>query len=279
MFSSIRHPLAAGCFCLTLLLAFAAADEKEEREKLRKERLEAMRKLVDAIQVEVGEGDALKRIKAKSDPLLRFDDATRDFYDGAVFMYADGGRPHLLLAVERYEKKWSFELTLITAPPIVVTSLDAWKWKPRLPPFKFETLPDLVPSEKATTRKAEMNKILERFTAVEFYSDEGRRELRLLARPMHQYTDEKQGIIDGALFAFANGTNPEVLVILEARADKEGKRTWQYALQRLSGARCEVELDGKLVWEALGGTLPKSQGPYSWFTIPFTAAESLEAVP
>jgi hypothetical protein len=203
--------------------------------------------------------------------LLRFDDATREFYDGSVWLYTEGGRPHMIVAVERYPDKWSFELTLIAPPPIMLTNFQGWKWSPKLPPFEDRTIAGAVPSERSVARKQEMSKIAERFTAVEFYNDEGRRQLRLLARPIAQYQDEKNGVLDGALFVFANGTNPEVLLVLEARADKEGKRAWHYGLGRLGGARMDVELDGKLVWEVQTGQPPYSQGPYAWYSIPFSS--------
>ena len=202
---------------------------------------------------------------------MGFDDATREFYDGSVWLVGDAGRPHMLVAVERYPDKWSYELTLIAPPPISLTNSQGWAWKPRLPPFEDRTIMGAVPAERSVARKQEMSKLAERFTAVEFYGEEGRRQLRLMARPIWQYQDEKNGILDGALFVYANGTNPEILLVLEARADKNGKRAWHYGLGRLGGAKMDVELDGKLVWEVQTGQGPYSQGPYAWYSIPFTA--------
>jgi hypothetical protein len=253
-----------------------APKEKENREAVRKERLEQMRKLVGALKVEVGPEGSTKAGTLKTDPLLRFDDATRDFYDGSLWLFADGGRPHLLVALERYPEFWAFELTLISPPPLSLTNSQGWTWKPRLPAFPDRTVPDAIPSERSAARKQEMSKVAERFTAKEIYRDEGRRELRLMPRPIWQYQDEKQGVLDGALFALANGTNPEVLLVLEARADKDGKRAWYFGVGRLGAARLEAQLDGKVVWEAEPVGPMRSQGPYSYFAISMSSIPSVE---
>jgi hypothetical protein len=53
------------------------------------------------------------------------------------------------------------------------------------------------------------------------------------------------------VFAFANGTNPEVLLLLEARNDGEAEN-WYYGLARLGHAEMHVALDETEIW-----TLPR----------------------
>jgi hypothetical protein len=82
-------------------------------------------------------------------------------------------------------------------------------------------------------------------------------ECRLMPQPIDRYADQEKKIVDGAAFAFANGTNPEAGVLLET----DGV-TWHYGAFRLSTAAVFIELDGKLVAElpkVVNASLP---GPY-----------------
>ena len=56
-------------------------------------------------------------------------------------------------------------------------------------------------------------------------------------------------VLDGALFSFAEATDPEVLLLLEARRFKpEGDYQWRYTLGRMTSVRLIVRLDGKERW-------------------------------
>ena len=73
-------------------------------------------------------------------------------------------------------------------------------------------------------------------------------QLRLLERPLYTYSDVDHGLIEGTLFAFAYGTNPEILLQLEARDTKDGPK-WQAAFARLSSAEITVKLNDDEIWK------------------------------
>jgi hypothetical protein len=74
-------------------------------------------------------------------------------------------------------------------------------------------------------------------------------ELRLLTTPVYRYASEKQAVTDGALFAFARGTDPEVFLLIEARQGDDAVQ-WQYALARFVGhAALRAEHDGREIWK------------------------------
>jgi hypothetical protein len=73
--------------------------------------------------------------------------------------------------------------------------------------------------------------------------------LRLLTTPIYRYGDPKSEVIDGALLAFAQGTDPELLLLLEARAAAE-RRQWHYAIARLTMWELEARFEGRAVWSA-----------------------------
>jgi hypothetical protein len=108
--------------------------------------------------------------------------------------------------------------------------------------------------------------LAQKFTAHEFWDpDNSRYELRLLKRPLHTYRDEANGVLDGGLFTLANGTNPEIMLFVEARVDPKNnsKSGWQYTVGRLSHAELHLEYDGKEIFDApRGDKLSASNKPY-----------------
>ena len=74
--------------------------------------------------------------------------------------------------------------------------------------------------------------------------------LRLLPAPIHRYASEKRGFTDGAIFAFARGTDPEAFLLIEARKGADGPE-WQFAFARFNGHCSLRALRGdREVWQA-----------------------------
>jgi hypothetical protein len=108
--------------------------------------------------------------------------------------------------------------------------------------LELKDLPDAPkPAATATARLTQMRQLARRFAAKETYFQE-KVECRLIAQPIDRYQSEAQKITDGAIFALANGTNPEIGIVIET----DGTR-WRYGVLRLSAAESSVTLDGKEV--------------------------------
>lgn len=54
---------------------------------------------------------------------------------------------------------------------------------------------------------------------------------------------------DGAIFAFAIGTDPEALLILESRKSGDSFR-WEYAFARFHFLTLSAQLNGNEIWKA-----------------------------
>jgi hypothetical protein len=78
-----------------------------------------------------------------------------------------------------------------------------------------------------------------------------REELRLLPTPVYRYKLDASDpdLQDGAVFAFVQGTDPEVLMLLELVPSDEGPQ-WQYAFARATAGGLEARLGNMVVWEA-----------------------------
>jgi phytoene dehydrogenase-like protein len=59
--------------------------------------------------------------------------------------------------------------------------------------------------------------------------------------------EEAGSVLDGAVFAFVEGTDPEVILLIEARRQDDGYQ-WQYACARFSDFRLSVRYRDAEVW-------------------------------
>ncbi len=249
------------------LMARAAAQDAITSAQ-RAKHLEKMRQVAGSIRVLADPQRPESAVKLRQEPVLRYADNTRQTYESSLWIWSAGGRPAAILAVEYYNPmdpkgpRWLYEIASLSTERIAAELDGNFRWTAEEPGLKLETLPDAPPpAEKEARRLAQMKELRGRFTAYENATFSGRIELRPLATPLLRYSDAEQELIDGAIFALANGTNPEVLLVLEAQRVEE-KAAWRYALVQMSGEPATVQLDDKEIWKKEGADPPAVQASY-----------------
>ncbi|HWB08331.1 MAG TPA: hypothetical protein VG826_03870 [Pirellulales bacterium] len=268
--ASVVSLLCTGLALLSLLDRPTSAKDKESDELSASERasqLETMRKIARSITICELSGEKRSPLRLLDEPVLRYADNTRRSHDSTIWIWTSGGRPGALVGVEYYperprEPKWLSEIVSLSADRIAVEREKKTIWTAREPGLRLQSLPDAPqPARKPAARLAQMKQFLRRFTAHERAVVEGRIELRPLNQPLYRYDDDEARTSDGAIFAFANGTNPEVLLVLEGQSDG-----WKFAFAQLTGAEVFAELDGKQVWECPDADPPAVRDSYfnSW---------------
>jgi len=70
----------------------------------------------------------------------------------------------------------------------------------------------------------------------------------MLGHPIFRYDSRDPDVLDGAIFAFVEGTDPELLIAIEA-TKTENSFEWQYAVGRMNSIRFEVRRNDQLVWK------------------------------
>ena len=95
------------------------------------------------------------------------------------------------------------------------------------------------------------------------------------AEPVYRYAEEGR-VVDGAVFVFAHGTNPECCVLVEAYQDDRGFR-YRYAVAPMSIYRLEARYKGELVW-SVGRRHSGRQNARSYYADGYTP-EPGEVVP
>lgn len=263
---------------LTLFPLLHADDAEKPSDEQRAAHLARMKKLAGSIKLLANPRRTDSAVKLLPDPVLRYGDNTRQNDEATLWIWSDGGRPSALLAVEYYAKstkgvggpQWLFEIASLSTKPIAAEHEKDLRWTGKGPGIVFTRLDDTDPvNDKATRRLAQMKQLFRRFTAHEKEGTSGRIELRPLASPLHRYSDTDQNIIDGAIFALCNGTNPEVLLILEAQSRDGDAPAWHYALVQMTGGIVVAELDGKEIWERTEADPPAARDNYvnGWFAV------------
>ena len=91
--------------------------------------------------------------------------------------------------------------------------------------------------------------------------------LRRLGAPVYRYGDPLREPLDGAVFVFAQATDPELLLLLEARVEKSGSQ-WQSALARQTMWVLEVHLDERPIWAVQKWDRATSHPRQTYFDIP-----------
>ncbi len=186
-------------------------------------------------------------------PVLRWANNARGSEDGVTLLFVHDGLPLAAACAYPWAKRLEHDFESLSRNKIVGRREGVIFWQPQEPAVKFADIPD-APAPEATrpARMRQLKVLAERFqaTMMGWKSDStDREELRLLPRPLYRYDPKTGDVLDGAVFAFVMGTDPEVLLQIEA-VKSGGKTIWQYAFSRRTSGRLEGRLDKAVVWSA-----------------------------
>jgi hypothetical protein len=223
-----------------------------------KQRLELMQAAVGSLEAESSELKQKPALAFVPKPLLRYSDPTRGgikteaannvLLDAGVWRLGSEGRPTALVTVEIYQfpdrsRVLSIEfLSMTDAKFSLKHKTENVFWNATASGLSLKELPD-APKPAATPggRLTQMRQLVRRFGAKERFNNESI-ECRILAQPIDRYESAADKIVDGAIFAFANGTNPEIGIVFESNSER-----WLYGIIRLTAAESSVTLDGQQV--------------------------------
>jgi len=223
-----------------------------------KARLEFMKKSMASNDIHALD-DRGTKFQLQAEPVLRFTNPVGGSRDGAMFLWlGEADRP--AIAAQIYwnpQQVWMEEFSSLSTSPLIAKSTDGRDWSTSQGGVSFKPLPDAPkPAETAERRLRQMRALAEGFSAEHFYKGRTWNKLRLLTKPFARYGKPGSDVQDGALFCFAHGTDPEVLLMLESRPGQDGLQ-WQYALAPMTGFAITTFWKGKEVWSLP----PRNNGP------------------
>lgn len=210
------------------------------------------------------------KLQPHAEPVFHHIQSTRGRSVGSVFLYIEAsGRPAAVGDVFLFPRSQKHELynewhSLADEPltvrwgggPLMECGAAGLDWSP---------VPDAPsPATSRTARERQLRQLARRFTAQLVNREKDKYELRLLTTPLYQFpTDDKAASdekptetqpdksnpIGGGMFTFCQETDPEIFLLIEARATDTGA-AWHWAAAEFSNLSLFLELDGKPVWKA-----------------------------
>jgi hypothetical protein len=203
----------------------------------------------EAIEVNVAVGGRTTRAAVHPTPLMKYTDVPRQIEMATLWVWHDDGQPVALGKVEAYATKggtvWLYCFTSASTGLVDGKWPGGRRYQARKPGVEWATIDGPAPQPTAAGRLRQMKELFGRFAAtarddVLNTTD----DLRALARPLHEYSSPKHGVVQGVLCGFAaNGTNPDVIVALEAVGDNGTAKSWRYGVIGMTASGISVKLD------------------------------------
>ncbi len=220
------------------------------------------------------------------EPILRWSNPTAGAVYGDIFLYTHRGRPAAAVSYYRWlTPNWgsTIEVCALHPEPFVGQVDGVRFWKPQSSALKFTSLSDAeTPAANPGTRLVQLRRMANAFRAQLVDTRAGdtgvQRTLRRLTQPVYRYASPTADAeyIDGAVFAFVEGTDPELLLLIEA-VPAQSKSVWQFGIARMNRDQIQVLRGDTVVWEADYLADPNEQTEASYTT--FSAEKPLKPIP
>ena len=211
------------------------------------------RKVAEGYKVTTDEtGGGALRLEAKS--LLLWSNPVGGSFHGSVFVWTAKGKPEVVVSI--YKKyaplphHLGIEFHSLSKGPAKAEVGGHAEWSPARAGVEFKPVPGAAaPADTPARRLRQMRALASEFSASKTTRQAVTRPLRLLTQPIYRYESTDPAIPDGALFAFVEGTDPELFLLIEAHGGEKGP-TWDYALARMNSVEFHASHKGRDVWSA-----------------------------
>jgi hypothetical protein len=187
----------------------------------------------------------------RPEPVLKWSNPVVGSIYGNVYVWTDRGRPVVVGSIYQWYSPFrhkTHEFQSLAPTAFVMEREGATVWTPAGPGVELKPLSDAPPPAGTPgQRLRQLRDLSTRFSARQTDRKNVDRDMRLLAQPVCRYERIEGDLIDGALFVFALGTDPEALLLIEARR-VDGTPQWQYGLARMNSIHMRVNDRGREIW-------------------------------
>jgi hypothetical protein len=237
----------------TAATAFAQAEQHGVQPASEPDLLPDMRQRAAAVSVTTLDGEPATPQTLREEPLFRYSDPRRQILDATLWGWGSSGRPVALMKAEAYPDerngtRWVYCLASLSDQLIQADWSDGVRFRASEPGLQMSPLPDgPAPADTSAGRRLQFKRLTGRFAATIINNVDNRDQMRLMPTPICRYEDGDAGLVDGAIFGYTMGTNPDVLLVIELRESDEGV-AWQYGCAGMTSAGYSIRLDGKEVF-------------------------------
>jgi hypothetical protein len=195
-----------------------------------------------------------RKLVLREEPILRWTNPVGGHQaHGDVFLWTDRGRPEAVLSLYQVTEAnvihEHHEFCSLSLGGLAAERSGKVAWAPAAAGMEMKRFPDAALQGSPRRRLEQMRKLAAQLTADKTTREDVKRDLRLLTQPIYRYEGEHPDLLDGALFAFVEGTDPEVLLLLEARP--VGKQyEWFFGAARMNSVHMRVLRGEQTLWDA-----------------------------
>ena len=202
-------------------------------------------------------------LDAPKDSALRWTNPSAGRTYGNTYVWLQGGRPAAVGCLFHNVQPWNTlngELAALTGTKLAAKRDDKVVWEPE-GEWKWTALPGSAPAATPGQRQLQLKALAGEFVVELLDTRNAPRgedqTPRLLPKPLYRYDAARTGTLDGALFAYVVGTDPELLVLLECDT-AAAKPEWRFGVARMNRDTIRLKRKGETVWEAAA---TKDHGP------------------
>lgn len=224
------HYTLIGCMLLALSCGVVPtargkqlqADKGSDEDRVAEAR-KITRTVAQSLKLHGGESGTQK-LEIFSSPLQQFTNSIVGEFYAHLFIWTHDGRPAAVASILKWYAPFEtlqVAFQSLSLRPITAKYQGTKIWHSEQAGVRFQEIPDSpLPAESSLARLRQMLELARQYK-VEIEAVNCRvdidEELRLIDLPLHRYADHSGEVLDGALFSFARGTDPELLMTIEAR--------------------------------------------------------------
>lgn len=252
--AALQSPATSAAIGAALVLSLCASaaladDQPPSQRELWGRQYEEIAK---GITLRAVEEDRSSELKLLPKPLLSYANPVRTWQQhGDVFLWLKQDRPAAIgsiwSVVDRKDKTLrnvALEFHSLLTLPLAGEREDESFWRCDEPALQWNRVPGAAPpAATRALRLIQMRAINRGLTAM---LDETETKLRLMPQPLHRSPESAE--VDGAVFCFVLGTDPEVFVVMEARG-AAAKPAWHWAFARFTHVPGTVRYKDQTVFQ------------------------------
>jgi hypothetical protein len=237
---------------LLIILALGSAPDEPQAHEEAVVARESTRRVLELARQYRFFSDRDRRIEfeLQPKPLLTYSNPIRGDVRGSVFVWTRDSRPQVVGAFFdfRSETKLDSELHALATAGIAGWRDGKEFWNPTKSGVKFQSVPgSQAPAATPVARLRQMRELAGEFTVEREHPEQGKGPMRLLPQPIYRYASPGANVVDGTMFVFVEGTDPEAHLLIEAREGDDAH--WEYAFARMNIVKFTGAYKGDVVWE------------------------------
>jgi hypothetical protein len=189
------------------------------------------------------------------EPILKWSNPVIGTIYGDVFIWTADGRPEAIASIYKFYSPQTHranEFHSLALGKVSAERKGVTVWSPYGPGLELKPIPGAPrPADTAAARFRQMRALAQEFTARQTNREGVDRDMRLLAQPIYRYENTKGDLIDGGLFVFVLGTDPEAFLLIEARRSAGGGAPeWRFGATRMNSINLRINHRGREAWSA-----------------------------